>query len=304
MKQKKVNQKGRNWLLEIVWADNAYIEQAASAYDTTPWYKSMRFGLLCLVIGSLLLTALLFKQWAEMFFLAVFMIPLGYFVMRGYRFTFVLIGLFKLYDAILRITAVQPGHVWSIFIWTALWLGLAVTCYRIETARRKLFKESLKITKTDKVVFGIFGAIILAYVGLFAIGKLDTKGELEDKYGAQNVRIIEEFYIYTNTVIEICEPTWRKVAEIHSKEIKRNFSYDDLKEAYLANYFALNENVWQKMPDGLGYEFKQKLGNKTTSDFRKSIEDLGKSKGNIAEVYYTVCTGFLNMSEDELKIKY
>ena len=311
MKQKKKNE--RNWFSLMLWADKKEIQESVKKYDETPWYLSLRFGLLCFVFFLSLLTTIFMKQFSD-YIISLIMIffPLGYFVMRGYRFSYVLIGLVKLYDSIMRLFVSGPFHVsngpqvWSVLIWTVIWLGLCISCYRIESLRRIENPDTNRITKLDKVFFGIFGLVALFFAYGFYLEKTDPRFQLENKYGVQNVEVVEDLYMHVVSVPQLCESSWQKAADEYNKGKKEKVSVDILTQRYINRYLAVNEKILEKIPEILITEFRSTLGEKTTKNLNDEMiksghKIIGKPEMN-SDMYYSLCLRLLGTEDENLKI--
>ena len=75
MRKSSAENNERFWLWELLWTDEQNIKDAVAEYNKKPWYKTVRFGLCCLVIGTLLLTALITKQWLDYVVATIVMLP-------------------------------------------------------------------------------------------------------------------------------------------------------------------------------------------------------------------------------------
>lgn len=304
---KNIQKKEKNWFSAMLWEDDKIIQERVKKYNDTPWYKSLRFGLLCFVFGSIFLTALFFGpynvfDWIGM---VIFLAPIGYFVMRGYRFTFVLFGIVKLWDSFVRIVDVETlqtyanSTVFSIVVWTVVWIGLCVTCYRVETLRRKTNSDSKRISKTDNIIFILLGALTFLCARGYYLEQTDVRLQLENKYGTQNVRIAEELYSYGVSIPQICETEWKNMLQDYNKEQKEPIVYEAFLLAYIQNYDAVNSEIIESLPEGLFKDYQEKLGESTTQNVINSLKNM-EQKNN--DVVFTFCSNVLNLSDDEIKI--
>ena len=303
--------KKRNWFSAILWPDSKTIKESVNDYDKTPWYLSLRFVLLCFVSCSFLLTAIIFGQILECVLSIILLIPLGYFVMRGYRFSYVLIGLIKLYDSVLRLFGNGPFHVsgslvWSVLVWTAIWLGLCISCYRIETLRRIKKPDTNKITVLDKVFFCVLGLFASLMVYGIYYERTDPKIQLENKYGIQNVEVVEDLYMHVVSIPQLCESSWQKAADEYNKGKTETVSVDILTEGYINRYLAVNEKILEQIPEILITEFKNVLGEKTTESLNNEMIKKGhditdKSEMN-SDIYYNLCVMLIGVEDENLKI--
>ena len=243
--------------------------------------------------------------------LSVLFIPIAYLMMRGYRFTFILVAILKLYDSISRLFIMDQSHISGgsivgILIWTALWLGLCITAYRIETARRSQNKKSKNITNLDKVflcLFVIFAGLIT--YGVYS-GRTDPKIQLENKYGVQNVAIAEDLYIHFVSIPDLCESSWQKVAEFYNNDEAEKLNANDITENYLQRYFTVNEDILSNVPEKLGEEFANLLGQETSNSFRKNAIKFTQknleTKASDSDVVYMLCVMLLTADDEALKI--
>lgn len=307
----KTHTKERNWFSAMLWVDESVVRENVEVYDVLPWYKSVRFFLLCFVYGSFLLTAILYHEWIDYILISILFIPIGYFIMRGYRFTFVLMAVLKLYDSISRLFVldqyhVSGGSVIGILIWTTLWLGLCITAYRVETLRRSKNKLSKTVTKWDKVFFCVLGI----FTGLIVYGhyyeRTDPRIQLENKYGVQNVAIAEDLYIHLVSIPQFCDASWQKAADVYNEDKAEKVNAKDVTDRYLQRYLAVNEDVLSMLPESLGEDFVNLLGQKTTESFSRDAIKLARqkfeTKVNDSDVLYMLCIMLLTADETALKI--
>lgn len=302
--------KERNWFIELLWTDEQNIQKAVAEYNTTPWYLTYRFGLLCFVVITLLLSALLYDWLGGVLFM-IFMIPLGYFIMRGYRFSYVLLGLFRIWDFVLTVPKLAMTHrTWAVItaiIFAAIWLGLCISCYRIETARHKKYKDANKVTTMDKILLVVCGLFTLICVGLTVIGLSDPKYKLEQKYGAKNVEIAEDLYINTVTIPEMCKDSWQGLATAYNEKNYTNTTGEELSKGYVRRYMYINGDIIAKIPETLIKEFGEVAGEKTTKTMTKEFIKIGQDIMNTKEVdstvYGTVCYMLLTVDDEHIKIK-
>ena len=311
MKNTSTKNNERFWLWELLWTDEKNIKDAVAEYDTTPWYSTYRFGLLCFVAITLVLSAVLLHEWAGFLLFAILMIPMAYFVMRGYRFSYVLLGLFRLWDFILMVPKMAMEHrtgsvIMSLFF-ASIWIGLCITCYRIETARHKKYKDARKVTTTDKILIWVCGIFIVLFVGLTMLGLSDPKYKLEQKYGAKNVEIAEDLYIHSVVVPGMCDRFLPKMAELYNERHINKLSGEDLKNVYVYRYWSLNQDILNGLPESLIKDFREVAGEETTKTMTEEFIKIGQSIMDTKEVnvsvYMTVCSMLFTVDDEHMKIK-
>ena len=302
--------KERNWFIELLWTDEQNIKDAVADYNTTPWYSTHRFGLLCFVVITLLLSAVLLHEWAGVLLFMIMMIPLGYFVMRGYRFSYVLLGLFRIWDFVLTVPklamANRTGSIITSAIFVAIWVGLCITCYRIESARHKKYKDAKKVTGWDKIVLVVCGLFTLIFVGLTVLGLSDPKYKLEQKYGAKNVEIAEDIYIHAVTIPEMCKESWQGFATAYNEKNNTNATGEIFARGYVQRYMDINSDIISKIPESLIKEFREVAGEETTktmtAEFIKIGQNVLNTKDVDATVYAAVCYMLLTAEDNAMKI--
>lgn len=308
MKKTSTANNERFWLWELLWTDEQNIKDAVADYNKNPWYKTVRFGLSCLVMGTLLLTAIITKQWLDYIVAGIVMLPVCYFVIRGYRFSYVLLAAYKLYDVALKLQTIKPSAMsifWLIF-WTAIWLGLCITCFRIENARHKTFKDAKKITIADKVMLLVCGIVTVLFIGLTAIGMSDPRYKLEQKYGEKNVEIAEDIYVHAVTIPEMCKESWQGIATAYNEKHNTNATGEDLARGYVQRYMDINGDIISKIPETLIKEFREVAGEETTktmtAEFVKIGQNVLNTKDVDATVYGAVCYMLLTAEDNTMKI--
>lgn len=310
MKKTSTKNNERFWLWELLWIDEKNITDAVAEYNTTPWYSTYRFGLLCFVIITLILSAVLLHEWAGFLLFAILMVPMGYFVMRGYRFSYVLLGLLRLLDFVLMFPkmamAHRTGSIIMSLIFASIWIGLCITCYRIETARHKKYKDAGKVTKTDKVLMWVCGIFVLLFAGLTVYGLSDPKYKLEQKYGERNVEIAEDLYIHSVVVPGMCDAFLPKMAELYNESHSEKLSGEDFKNIYLYRYWSLNKDILNGLPESLIADFRDVAGEETTKTMTEEFIKIGQRVMDTKEindsVYMTVCSMLFTVDDEHMKI--
>lgn len=310
MKKTSTKNNERFWLWELLWTDEKNIKNAVAEYDTTPWYSTYRFGLLCFIAITLVLSAILLHEWGGFLLLAILMIPMAYFVMRGYRFSYVLLGLFRLWDFVLTVPKMamehRTGSVIGSLIFASIWIGLCITCYRIETARYKKYKDARKVTTTDKILIWVCGIFVLAFVGLTMVGLSDPRYKLEQKYGAKNVKIAEDIYVHAVTIPEMCKESWKGLATAYNEKNHTNATGEDLARGYVQRYMEINGDIISKIPETLIKEFRDVAGEKTTQTMTREYVKIGQNvldtKDVDVTVYGAVCYMLLTADDNAMKI--
>lgn len=308
MRKSSAENNERFWLWELLWTDEQNIKDAVAEYNKKPWYKTVRFGLCCLVIGTLLLTALITKQWLDYVVATIVMLPVCYFVVRGYRFSYVLLAAYKLYDVALKLPTMKPSVMsifWLVF-WVSIWLGLCITCFRIETARHKTFKDARKVTTADKIMMFVCGIVTLLFIVLSVIGLSDPKYKLEQKYGAKNVEIAEDIYIHVVTIPEMCKESWQGFATAYNEKNNTNATGEIFASGYVQRYMDVNSDIISKIPETLIKEFREVAGEETTktmtAEFVKIGQNVLNTKDVDATVYGAVCYMLLTAEDNTMKI--
>ena len=310
MKNTSAKNNEKFWLWELLWTDEKNIEDAVAKYDTTPWYLTYRFGLLCFVVITLILSAILLHEWAGFLLFAILMIPVAYFVMRGYRFSYVLLGLFRLWDFVLMAPKMarehRTGSIIMSLIFASIWIGLCITCYRIETARHKKYKDARQVTTMDKILIWVCGIFVLAFVGLTMLGLSDPKYKLEQKYGAKNVEIAEDIYVHAVTIPEMCKDSWEGLATAYNEKNYTNATGEDFARGYVRRYMDVNDDIIKKIPETLIKEFRDVAGEETTKTMVKEFIKIGQNVLDTKDVDFTVygavCYMLLTADDNAMKI--
>jgi len=161
-----------NWL----WPSNETIENDAKEYDSKTWSAPRNILIYIFTILVLLNTLFSFllgkKDTTELFLgYLLFFLPLGYFLNKGYRFSFIAaiaLETFALVSGIVRLGF--GGSAIAIIVWLLI-TDLALRSFRIESARKRLGLAKKRRVWLDILIgVGLFVVMLFfAYVHLSAV---------------------------------------------------------------------------------------------------------------------------------------
>ncbi len=109
-------------------------------YDTYKWYQHPKYWILLWAIFAVIAGAFIQLSNTDVIFgmlgflMALF--TLTPFIIKGYIFPFILLIIFKSYDMVLTLGQ-TPHAAWSIIGFGFIWIGICITCIRIEVLRNK-----------------------------------------------------------------------------------------------------------------------------------------------------------------------
>ena len=148
------------------------------------------------------------------------------------------------------------------------------------------------------------------FTGLIVYGhyyeRTDPRIQLENKYGVQNVAIAADLYIHLVSIPQFCDASWQKAADVYNEDKAEKVNAKDVTDRYLQRYLAVNEDVLSMLPESLGEDFVNLLGQKTTESFSRDAIKLARqkfeTKVNDSDVLYMLCIMLLTADETALKI--
>ena len=283
----------RDLLSKIFWPHKQVIQKSVGKYDKTPWYSSVRFALLCFVVITVPIAAVLSHDLWGILGMIIMMIPMGYFVMRGYRFAYVALGCFRLFDTVITIPSLvtndKIGLMVLMLIWTAIWVCLCITCYRIETLRREKRENIKRVTTLDKVLFVVLVLVTAFFAYGIYRGQTDPRTQLIKKYGAHDVDLVEVTYMNTVATQKLCLPIWENIItnSFGNKENIDTFQIIEKRhKLYLDTYVKDTKNLSAE----LFKEFEAKLGSQTLEKTKEAVEASRKpTETTWTQTYYRFC---------------
>lgn len=188
-KNEKESDKRSNYFELLFWPTKKDISDSVKNYDKIKWYHQVKYLSLIWAIISNVIGSFVMFSGAEAIYTAILtlgaFLALGVFIRKGYIFPFVLLILIKLGDILFHLSWGTTIGILAIISWF-VWIGLCITCIRIEVARHKTKKVQNRFWKDF-----LYSFIIFIVGGIIAFGTMfimesptyeDNRIEFETEY--------------------------------------------------------------------------------------------------------------------------
>lgn len=317
-----------SFLYDLLWSDRDEVKKEAEKYDKTPWYQSNRFSALCLTFIYFIVSALSIL-WPINSYGFVGLCFLGgallyctwicYFIMKGYRFIFVVmilyigIEIFNRFIALIDSPANKHAFVLFFFLGCAF-IKCYITCFRIENLRVRK-KNNKKLSLINKINVVLFITVTAFFVGsaIYEVQSSDYKinKSLNKKYGYTLSRQAQIIHLYTQVIPEICMPTWVNTTKYVTDSISPELGALNIKYNFIDRFIRINDNIIQNIPEDLHEQIaKEKFSNYIQQKFlniiyaSSGIHDKNVDKQINLEVdKMTFCMGVVLETDEYYKIE-